>query len=88
MRRQARTTDQRGNIEYRLKSTEPARLPTAAAHAPLMEVLASQQAQDMAAARIEGEQRRLAAPTAEQKCIARQNAETDFWEKQLARRKA
>lgn len=88
MRKQTRKTDQRGNIEHRLKSTEPVRLPTAAARAPLMEVLASQQAQEMAAARIEGEQRRLSAPDAEQERVARQNAETEAWEKYLASKRA
>jgi hypothetical protein len=61
-------------------------LPTRAAPAPIMDVLASQQAQEMAAARIEGERKALAAPDEAERRQARRMREIEELERAYGRR--
>jgi len=62
-------------------------LPTAAAPAPLIDVMMSPEAERFAGARIEAQTRRASQKTAEQRLIDRQIAETERLEKYLARGK-
>lgn len=87
MRVQARPVDPAAIMSARA-SDRIARLPTAASPAPLMDVIASSQAEEMGAAWQRGESARIAAPSAEEARIARQNAETEMLERYLASKRA
>jgi hypothetical protein len=63
-------------------------LPTRAAPAPMMEALASQQAQEMAAARAESERVRFLQPSDAERRRARRLAETEELEAYLARKRS
>lgn len=70
------------NVEDRV-----ATLPTAAAPAPLMDVLMSPEAERFAGARIEAEKRRSQQPSAEERLRARLDAEDQLLEKQYGKRR-
>jgi hypothetical protein len=83
MRRQAGTIDLRANIDDRV-----AALPTRAAPAPLIDVMLSTDAMALADARVEAEQKRLAAPGEAERRAARLMAETEELERYLASKRA
>lgn len=87
MRKEARQPDLNGNMRFRAEE-RVTRLPTAAAENPIMHVIASQPAREMAAARTDGEQLRLAAPSAAEQRVARRMAETEELERYLASKRA
>lgn len=81
MRRRAGKIDLAANHRDRVTA-----LPTRAAPAPILDVLASQQAQEMAAARVEGERQALAAPDEAERRRARRMREIEELEKAYGRR--
>lgn len=82
LRAKANPVDPLENVRHRVVA-----LPTAAAPAPLIDVMMSPEAERFAGARLQAETTRAVQPTAEERLIARQMAETERLEKYLARRK-
>jgi hypothetical protein len=83
LRRTAGTIDRDANLRDRL-----ATLPTRAAPAPLMDILASEDARAIGAAREAGEVARLAAPDRAARDRARRMEETEALERYLASKRA
>jgi hypothetical protein len=81
LKSQAAPVDPLANVHERV-----AQLPTIAAPAPLIDVMMSEEAERFAGARIEAERKRADQPSAEQRLIARQLAETEILEKKSAKR--
>lgn len=81
LKSQAAPIDPLANIHERVSQ-----LPTIAAPAPLMDIMMSEEAERFAGARIEAERKRANQPSAEQRLIARQLAETELLEKKSAKR--
>ena len=81
LKSQAAPVDPLGNVRERV-----AQHPTIAARAPLIKVMMSPEAECFAAARIEAERQQKQQPSAEQRLIARQLAETELLEKKSAQR--
>lgn len=81
--RSVKPADLRQNLQDRVTA-----LPTSAAPAPLIDVMLSSEAEEFAGARLNAEQRRIDAPTEEQRRIARQMAETEELERLHAARRA
>lgn len=82
LKAKANTVDQLANVREKV-----AALPSAAAPAPLMDVMMSPEAERFAGARIEADQRRAIAPDAKGKLLARQQDETERLERYLAGRR-
>lgn len=82
LKAKANAVDPLDNVRHRVAS-----LPTAAAPAPLIDLMMSPEAERFAGARIKAEASRAAQPTAQERLIARQLEETERLEKYFASRK-
>lgn len=81
LKAEANSIDPAANIRSRVTD-----LPTRAAPAPLIDVMLSDEAERFAGARIEAEQNRLAAPSAEERRRAKLDLITDILEQKYARK--
>lgn len=79
--------DLAANVLHRV-GRQPVKLATAAAPAPLMDAMASSQAIEMAAARLEGENLRLMQPSEDERRRKRRMEETEELERYIASKRA